>query len=1106
MPTTLDGQLDLSAATEGTALPSNTDVASFTDDNLADTASSFTATIDWGDGTTTSGTVVGSNGSFTVDGGHTYADEGFPTATVNVTRTADNTQLSMSGTVPVADADNLTGHSAPAITANPNQALTNVTVATFTDTYTGNTAADFTTSIDWGDGTTTTGVLSGSGGNFTVTGSHTYTTAGRFTITTFMNDDTPDAAAGFATTIAGIGFGGNGVPQEVTEGTSSGTVTVATFNDNASLPASNYTATIDWGDGTTTSGVVSGSGGSFSVTGSHTYADEGDFTSNTTITRTTDNAQIQMSGAITVDEGDVLAASGVTIHGDLALSNVTVATFTDLLTTNVAGDFLATIDWGDGTTTAGTVSGTGGSFSVSGSHTYAQGGQYDVLADVRDDAPGVAEDTATSTANVGLYNGAGATLNGTEGTAVSGTTATFTDGDTADAASAFSASIDWGDGTTTTGTVTGSNGSFSVQGTHAYSDEGNFTTTTSVTRTVDNSKLTITGSVAAADADSLILGPTSFTANPGQAFNGQVASFSDTFTGNTASDFAAFINWGDGTFSAGTITGSGALFTVSGSHTYTSGGSFNVTTTVSDDAPGTASATGTGTATVNLAGAMTLTSGTEHVAINNATVATFTDSTAGDQASGFAATINWGDGTSSAGTVSGGPGPGAFTVQGSHTYADEGNDQASVTLTRTADQAQSTVVGSVAVAEHDSLTAQAVAISGTAQHALANVTVATFTDTDTVTPASDFVATIDWGDGTTSAGTIAGANGAFSVNGSHTYAAAGQDTVTVTVSDDAPGTATATATATATITQPPVARPFQWAGSPNLGSHGPGWEVGGVGDFNHDGTSDVLWRNTTTGQVDEWQLANGQWARSVDLGTHSAAYQVAAIGDFNGDGTSDVLWRNPTTGQLEDWIMANGQWSRSVDLGSHGADWQVLGTGDFDGNGTSDILFRNSTTAQVDEWHMQNGNWAGSQPLGIYNPGDPAGWKFAGIGDFNGDGTSDVLWRNPTTGQMDEWQMKNGNWSNSINLGTFNTAYNVAAVNDFNGDGTSDVLWRNPTTGQVEGWVMQDGQWSSSVTLGSFDPAYRVAGTGDFDHSLTADVLWHNPTTGQVSEWLFAHV
>ena len=153
----------------------------------------------------------------------------------------------------------------------------------------------------------------------------------------------------------------------------------------------------------------------------------------------------------------------------------------------------------------------------------------------------------------------------------------------------------------------------------------------------------------------------------------------------------------------------------------------------------------------------------------------------------------------SAGTVSGGPGPGTFTVQGSHTYADEGNDQAFVTLTRTADHATSTISGSIAVAEHDSLLAQAVAISGKAHQALTNVTVATFTDTDTATPASDFVAIIDWGDGTTNAGAVSGSNGAFSVNGSHTYATAGQDNVTVTVTDDAPGTATATATSTASI-------------------------------------------------------------------------------------------------------------------------------------------------------------------------------------------------------------------------------------------------------------------------------------------------------------------
>src|SRR5258708_2892274 len=103
MPVILSGQLDLSSANEGIALAGNTDVASFTIDNTTDTASAFTATIDWGDGTTSAGTIVGSNGSFTVEGGHTYADEGFPEATVTITHTADNTQIAPTGTIAVAD-------------------------------------------------------------------------------------------------------------------------------------------------------------------------------------------------------------------------------------------------------------------------------------------------------------------------------------------------------------------------------------------------------------------------------------------------------------------------------------------------------------------------------------------------------------------------------------------------------------------------------------------------------------------------------------------------------------------------------------------------------------------------------------------------------------------------------------------------------------------------------------------------------------------------------------------------------------------------------------------------------------------------------------------
>jgi PKD repeat protein len=285
-----------------------------------------------------------------------------------------------------------------------------------------------------------------------------------------------------------------------------------------------------------------------------------------------------------------------------------------------------------------------------------------------------------------------------------------------------------------------------------------------------------------------------------------VATFSDTDLVSLPSDFTATINWGDGTVTAGTITGGNGTFGVSGTHTYTSPGQDTVSVTLSDDAPGTATATAISTANVGalVAVAETLNAATEHVALASGTqVATFTSSDLSDPASAYTATINWGDGTATAGTITGGNG--AFTVSaGGHTYADEGNDTLSVTVTRTEDGTQNVGSGQVVVAENDVLTAQATTITADPNQAFSG-TVATFSDTDLVSLPGDFTATINWGDGTLTAGTITGGNGTFAVSGTHTYTSPGQDTVTVTLSDDAPGTATATATSTVTVESPLVA-------------------------------------------------------------------------------------------------------------------------------------------------------------------------------------------------------------------------------------------------------------------------------------------------------------
>jgi CSLREA domain-containing protein len=93
------------SAVEGEAFTDQV-VATFTSSNVASTASNFTATIDWGDGTAfTSGTIVSKGGgSFTVTGGHTYAEEGSYNISVTIHDSPDNQDALVNTGATVADA------------------------------------------------------------------------------------------------------------------------------------------------------------------------------------------------------------------------------------------------------------------------------------------------------------------------------------------------------------------------------------------------------------------------------------------------------------------------------------------------------------------------------------------------------------------------------------------------------------------------------------------------------------------------------------------------------------------------------------------------------------------------------------------------------------------------------------------------------------------------------------------------------------------------------------------------------------------------------------------------------------------------------------------
>ena len=157
------------------------------------------------------------------------------------------------------------------------------------------------------------------------------------------------------------------------------------------------------------------------------------------------------------------------------------------------------------------------------------------------------------------------------------------------------------------------------------------------------------------------------------------------------------------------------------------------------------------------------------------------------------------------------------------------------------------------------------------------------------------------------------------------------------------------------------------------------------------------------------------WSQSVDVGPHPAGWLPAGIGDFNDDATSDLAWYNAATGDIDIWKLSNGQWAGSADVGSHPAGWQPAGFGDFNRRRHQRRALVQSDDAR--RRSVEDRRTASGPAASISARIRRAGSRPASAISIS-DGTSDVLWYNPSTRDAEIWKIANGQWAGSVDLGT----------------------------------------------------------------------------------------
>ena len=240
---------------------------------------------------------------------------------------------------------------------------------------------------------------------------------------------------------------------------------------------------------------------------------------------------------------------------------------------------------------------------------------------------------------------------------------------------------------------------------------------------------------------------------------------------------------------------------------------------------------------------------------------------------------------------------------------------------------------------------------------------------------------------------------------------------------------------------------------------------------------------TTYGSTVSSNFPMGGMLTPGGVNVPGSAPTASAPFDFDGDGRTDQSIFRPNPPGLggssaQFWYLRSSD--NSDRAFSFGQATDIPAIGDFTGDGISDVTFWRPSTG---EWFVLRSDMTGFFAFPFGANGDvPA------PGDYDGDGTDDFGLFRPSTGTFFVLQSSD----NQTTFTPFGIDGDIPTIKDFDGDGRDDIAIYRPSLAQF--WQLRS---TDGLIAFAFGLAGDIAVPNDYTGDGKADVASFRPTTGE---------